>query len=418
MLRMTRKMKKILLYLLILTTFFTGAAAESAMPAGGTAAASASEETVLFVATDRHAAYETAKEGGDGAREERPPEESKSPKKENSSEKKKAPRASQVPVYDENGSLIWHNNLTELLKLVRADGVVPQLALIGGDFVGSGSDASRDVTGYPMGAPHFSMTAVDAQVRAVFGGETGRLYTYGSHDVNAVDEYQKAFFSGPADCGGCHLYGISFSQMIHDTDRQAEAEKYSGKDVADERGLSAQSASGLFLSWVKGLDDHLPIVVMSHVPLHARRGDNCGAWTWMQALNAAAEEHDVIFLWGHNHTLERGKNGRESERANYLRLPGEELTVQTWETDDRGNETGARTVRMEKDGEYSELVTRTETLRFVYLNAGYITNGVGTVLSFRDGRMTVKRYSLDEKENAEPWTYDLRFPSGGDSTGR
>ena len=151
---------------------------------------------------------------------------------------------------------------------------------------------------------------------------------------------------------------------------------------------------------------------MSHVPLHAHRGDNCGAWTWMQALNAAAEEHDVVFLWGHNHTTESRKDGRDTERAHYLCLPGEKLTVQSWELDAQGHETGARIIPAEAGGETRELVTRTETLRFVYLNAGYITNGVGTVLSFRDGQMTVKRYSLNDEEYVEPWTYDLLFPSG------
>ena len=215
-----------------------------------------------------------------------------------------------------------------------------------------------------------------------------------------------------------YVYGISFSQMIHDTDRQATSGKYRGKDLADERGLSALSASERFLSWEKSLDDHLLIIVMSHVPLHAHRGDNYGAWTWMQALNAAAEEHDVVFLWGHNHTIESRKDDRETERAYYLRLPGEKLTIQSWEIDDQGNDTGTRIITTEADGETRELVKRTETLRFVYLNAGYITNGVGTVLSFRDGQMTVKRYSLNEEESAEPWTYDLLFPSGDSRTGR
>ena len=394
-------MKKILACILILAAFFTGAAAEPALPGSGTAGGPASGETVIFAATDRHAAYETVKAAGDGT-----PEEEQTP------EGKKPPRAGRIPVYDENGSLIWHNNLTDLMRLVEADGVVPRLVLIGGDFVGLGGDGSRDTTGYPMGSPYFSMKAVDAQVQAVFGGETGTLYTYGSHDANAVDEYREAFFTGPADCGNCHVYGISFAQMVYDTDRQAAAGKYSGKDLADERGFSARSASGLFLSWVKSLDDHLPIIVMSHVPLHAHRGDNYGAWTWMKALNAAAEGHDVIFLWGHNHTMEGRTDGRETERANYLRLPGEKLTVQSWETDDRGKETGVRTIPAEDGGETRELVTRTETLRFVYLNAGYITNGAGTVLSFRDGRMTVKRYALNEEESTEPWTYDLLFPRG------
>ena len=29
--------------------------------------------------------------------------------------------------------------------------------------------------------------------------------------------------------------------------------------------------------------------------------------------------------------------------------------------------------------------------------------------------MTVKRYAMNEKESAEPWTYDLLFPSGDES---
>lgn len=32
--------------------------------------------------------------------------------------------------------------------------------------------------------------------------------------------------------------------------------------------------------------DRDPIVVMSHVPLHANRGDNPGALTWYKALTA------------------------------------------------------------------------------------------------------------------------------------
>lgn len=402
-------MKKVLIWLWILTNFLTGAAAESALPEAGGASPA---ENVIFVATDRHAAYETVEAAGDGTPDEGPPPEGARPP-----EEKKPPRPKRMPVFDENGSLIWHNHLTDLLKLVEADGVVPGLVLIGGDFVGSGGEGSRDTTGYPMGAPYFSMKAVDAQVQAVFGEKARTMYTYGSHDAHAVDAYREAFFSGPADCGDCHVYGISFSQMIHDTGRQAAAGKYSGKDFADERGLSARSAAALFLLWVKGLDDHLPIIVMSHVPLHAHRGDNYGAWTWMQALNAAAEAHDVIFLWGHNHTTESREDGRETERAHYLRLPGEQLTVQSWETDDQGNETGARIITSEEGGETRELVTRTETLRFVYLNAGYITNGVGTVLSFRNGQMNVKRYSLNEEERAEPWTYELRFPFGDGRTG-
>ena len=85
--------------------------------------------------------------------------------------------------------------------------------------------------------------------------------------------------------------------------------------------------------------------------------------------------------------------------------------MQAWETDAEGNETGTRKIMTEAGEEKNELVARTETIRFVYLNAGYITNGVGTVLTFRDGKMTVKRYALTEGERAEPLTLDLAFPA-------
>jgi len=340
-------------------------------------------DTSIFVATDRHAKYET---------ESTPPDEraGRKPKK-------------KLPVYDSDGNLIWHNHLTEVLSLVAADGVLPEIVLLGGDNVGDGGDKSIDANGYPIGAPYFSMAAVDAQVKHVFGETVQTLYTYGSHDIHATDPYDAAFFSGPVSASGYYVYGITFAQMIHDTDEQALG--YEGKDTVDPNGVSAQAASRRFLSWVDTLEDHRPIIVMSHVPLHANRGDNAGAWTWTKALNAASESHDIFFLWGHNHTVEMRDSGRAVERANYLKMPGEALTVQS-------RDAAAEGKTMRKRGD--DLVTQTEILRFVYMNAGYITNGVGTVLTFSDenengqwDHLTARRYAL-EPEDFEPWVYALR----------
>lgn len=386
--------------------------------------ASAEKSVSVFTATDRHAQYETvAVENGEteAARELPPPEPSgKEPPK----------RAGRTPAYDANGALIWHNHLTDVLTLVRQDrdAVQPDIVLLGGDNVGEGSDSSKDEAGYPMGAPPFSMKAVDAQVAHVFGDAARGLYTYGSHDKNETGNYADVFFSGPVPCDGYYLYGISFAQMIYDSDWQARAEDergktYSGKDLDDPNGISAQTASHLFLSWVKGLDDHWPIIVMSHVPLHAKRGDNSGAWTWARALNEAAESHDVIFLWGHNHTLERGEAEQAAEQANYLLLPGEEITVQSWAPDAEAKTVLRRAIPSEEqtagDAEADEkpkyeLITEKETLQFIYMNAGYITNGVGSLLTFTDleedgawDRLTAKRYSLGG-DAPEEWDLPLR----------
>ena len=353
----------------------------------------------IFVATDRHDHYETITDKED------------IPAESEEIGKDKPEMPSFTPVFDESGHLIWHNQLTEVLKLVSQDNITPEFILIGGDNVGEGGDNFRDETGYPMGMPPFSMKGVDAQVCSVFGEEARTLYTYGSHDVNAVDEYTDVFFSGPVTGSGYYIYGITFAQMIFDTDEQAAEAHYAGKDAEDPRGLSAQTASHHFLAWVKSLkeqDDHQPIIVISHVPLHAHRGDNLGAWTWTRALNDAAEDHDIIFLWGHNHTTERGKKGKTAERGNYLHLPGDELIVGTWEPDAEGKPTGKRLI---SDKE-TQPVSQAEKLRFIYINAGYLINGVGSVLTFSgEGRweqVEVKRYALTEDEFAEPWSYPLR----------
>ena len=373
--------------------------------------ASAEKTISVFTATDRHSAYETtAAESEEN--------------KESSSSKERA----RMPVYDADGSLIWHNNLTDLLSRVRRDeaAVQPEIILLGGDNVGSGSDKSIDKTGYPMGAPPFSMKAVDAQIAHVFGDTTRGVYTYGSHDNNETGNYADIFFSGSMKCDGFYLYGISFSQMIHETDGQAKTadEKgrtYSGKDLADPKGISAQTAAHHFLSWVKGLRDHWPIIVISHVPLHANRGDNSGAHTWTWVLNQAAMNHDVVFLWGHNHTLERSEKAKAVERAHYLLLPGEEITVQSRERNEDGKIVLRKAIdspapdgtEEEKKPKY-ELITHKETLRFVYMNAGYIIDGVGSLLTLTDteedgewDRLTVKRYMLDS-EKAEEWDLPLR----------
>ena len=383
--------------------------------------ASAEKSVSVFAATDRHAMYETAAvkdTENEGTAEEVSAEEA---------EKMPPKRQVKTPVYDADGALTWHNDLTGVLTLVRQDkdAVQPDIILLGGDNVGEGSDSSRDDTGYPMGAPPFSVRAVDAQIAHVFGDTARGIYTYGSHDKNETGNYADVFFSGPVQGEGYYIYGISFAQMIYDSDQQAGAEDdrgrtYQGKDMTDANGLSARTASQRFLAWVRSLDDHWPILVMSHVPIHAHRGDNSGALTWVRALNEAAENHDIIFLWGHNHTVERGEGEKAAERANYLLLPGEEITAQSLAVNEEGKVILRKAVSPasgETGGESKpkyELITQKETLRFVYMNAGYLINGIGSLLTFTDleedgewDRLTVRRYSLSGGETEE-WNLPLR----------
>ena len=91
-----------------------------------------------------------------------------------------------------------------------------------------------------------------------------------------------------------------------------------------------------------------------------------------------------------------------------MHLPGEEIAVGSRETDGEGKATGKRVISEEE----TQPVAQMAKLRFIYMNAGYLINGVGSVLTFggedRWERIEVKRYSLTEEEFAEPWSCPLR----------
>ena len=62
----------------------------------------------------------------------------------------------------------------------------------------------------------------------------------------------------------------------------------------------------------------------------------------------------------------------------------------------------------EDGNEIYELITQTEELGFIYMNAGYIVNGVGTVIDFSKDHISVKRYALTEEEEMEPLNLNIR----------
>jgi hypothetical protein len=130
--------------------------------------------------------------------------------------------------------------------------------------------------------------------------------------------------------------------------------------VTDPFGASAESAAASFTSWVSTLSNHEPIVVMSHVPMHAHRGDNPGGIYWFEALSRAAETHDIIFFFGHNHSLE--ERGDSLDQNFYLLTAGDSISIQ---------------------GNQLQGVQRRQ-LGFTYANAGYLKLGWSTLVTFSD----------------------------------
>lgn len=266
------------------------------------------------------------------------------------------------------------NNLTALLQAVSDNphSRFPRLILLGGDYVGQGPDVGED------GQPVFNVTEVNDDIIKTFRRipRYDLLLTYGSHDKGAVNGYS-AFFSGPRACDGYYIYGISFAQMKYSTDSEILSVDpvYDGLDMGDHYGFSAEKAAKNFYSWVRRLPDNEPIIIMSHLPIHANRKDNNGAYTWYKAISEAAKSHDILLLFGHNHTLE--ERGNPTDAYHYLLAPGDSISIQ-----------GVDSVYREK-------------LNFSYANAGYIKLGYSTVITLTDydcdsryDDMTLRRFSL------------------------
>ncbi len=270
------------------------------------------------------------------------------------------------------------NNLCTVLNGVASDDTIvkPSVFIIGGDNVGNGPDIGTN------GHPDFSVNDVIEEVHSVFpDGQV--LMTFGSHDT-AAQEGMDEFLAGPAEQSGFYVYGVTFAQMRYADRESAEEKSYAYLDVDAQTGLGAVEGTAAFTAWVNTLEDHLPIIVMSHMPLHANRGDNVGAAIWTEALNEAAKEHPVIVLFGHNHTSEENATEEKPscDPAYYLVPAGGSMPIQQKDV-------------AAADCENLEIL-------FTYMNAGYITLGYGSVITFEDisgdgmyDRITIARYSAE-----------------------
>ena len=143
---------------------------------------------------------------------------------------------------------------------------------------------------------------------------------------------------------------------------------------------NASSAASTFTNWANDLaaTDTRVIVVISHFPLHDKRGDNNGAYYWHQALNTAATgaasgvsevKRNVLFFHGHNHT---------EDSKEYFYEVGDEMTI-------------------ENNG-----TSTTESIYYTYATAGYMLtdsndgakggNGHATLLAIGDSDISLSRY--------------------------
>ena len=134
-------------------------------------------------------------------------------------------------------------------------------------------------------------------------------YAWSDHDRGTdVKNFTGLMHSGE----NYYIYAISMSDM-------SSAERYGQPSTCTEDKLTA------FTKTVEGLDHTKPLFIVSHLPLHDRRNDNQYADEWYGVISAAAEQMDVVFLWGHNHTSETNVD----TAAYYVAKDGsEKLTIE------------------------------------------------------------------------------------------
>lgn len=153
-----------------------------------------------------------------------------------------------------------------------------------------------------------------------------------------------------------------------------------------------------FTSTVAGLDKSKPLFIISHLPLHSRRGDSNGAAVWYPAIEAAAKQMDIFFFWAHNHTGER-----DADRAAYYVAKN-----------------GSETITLED-------TTTVVKPNFTYANAGYIQppntpkrNNVATAVRIYDDSVNLTVYNASGELSGtyavnETVTREFAGSTGGDS---
>ena len=196
--------------------------------------------------------------------------------------------------------------------------------------------------------------AITEAIRTGLGdAEVPVYYTWSDHDRGTdVINFTGLMHSGE----NYYIYAISMSDM-------SSAERYGQSSTFSEEKLTA------FTNTVAGLDHTKPLFIVSHVPLHDRRDDNQYADEWYEVISAAAEQMDVVFLWGHNHTSETSVD----TAAYYVAKDGsEELTIE----------------------DVGSVVPN-----FTYLNAGYLSpasTGIWTGSDVRQGLVVAAAIYADE----------------------
>lgn len=262
-------------------------------------------------------------------------------------------------------------------------GVNPGLAIIGGDYTdGSvGSDGDDQ-----------SQASLKTELNNLVGilqsawSDLPYYAIQGNHDYSGFigDVLSE---TGAYDQEDYNLY------MINEDDFPWWQGNYgSGSSTSEDKATVTATAAALetYLNGLISSGDTDPVIIMTHVPLHWSLRSTNSNWYYdniyanilFEVVNEAAEELDILFLFGHNHSSNTSGNGYDVEIGDALSFvaKGETMKVPNG-TDGSSNYT-------------------TETLNFSYMNAGYVgkynnstSNCSISVIEVTDTAINIDRYT-------------------------
>ena len=134
-------------------------------------------------------------------------------------------------------------------------------------------DALDDKTGFDMNyvwSDHDRKSDIPNESGLVYSGDNYYVYAISMADMSTDDRYKTKQFSSDAEVAQTIA---EFTDLVNNT-----------------------------------LDKTKPLFIVSHQPLLDRRNDNGRAAQWYPAINAAGEEMDIVFLFGHNHNYDQSSD--------------------------------------------------------------------------------------------------------------
>lgn len=237
-----------------------------------------------------------------------------------------------------------------LASAVRAasKGKTVDALIMCGDYTNISGQSNYN--GDPEKAASYAKQITDMVPRVV-GKNSEAHFLQGNHD---------AFDEGYMDATGAYEYENYILYIMNTQDANPWMQ---GSTGSEEIVKNASAALEAYLNSLIEDGDSRPVIIATHVPLHFSGrtssmyrggvGDNLYSSYFFNVINKAAEELNIVFVFGHNHS-----NGWDSYigAGCVYKRPGDVLLI----PDIEGIE-GTSTDR------YTE-----ETLNFTYMNAGYV----------------------------------------------